>query len=44
MNLATSFIDGSGLYGKSSQEEVALRAFTNGHVRIENCERYFFIC
>lgn len=39
MNLASSFIDGSDLYGKSAEEQTRLRAFTNGHMKVENCEK-----
>lgn len=39
MNAASGFLDGSGLYGTTEKEILALRTFTNGKVDIKACLR-----
>ncbi|CRK94120.1 CLUMA_CG007643, isoform A [Clunio marinus] len=39
MNAASGFIDGSGLYGATEKEFLALRTFSNGKVDIKACAR-----
>lgn len=39
MNVASGYIDGSGLYGATEKEFQGLRTFLNGKVDIKSCPR-----
>lgn len=38
MNTATSYVDGSGLYGSTDRDFHSIRTFINGGVKIEACK------
>ncbi|CAH1185902.1 unnamed protein product [Phyllotreta striolata] len=42
MNLATSFLDGSTIYGNTDEEMKKIRLFTNGQIEETNCQACFF--